>query len=131
MKAVLRIAIAAVSAAIAFSSCENLNDEYISVSDEIVINALVAEQSVETRSAIDVFGSEKVTYTWLAGDAISVFFGDSEGSIFVTDVTASKAQFKVLSVQLPEVAMISLMKPVYGVCIRMAGIRPVTDLLSH
>lgn len=94
MKAVLRIAIAAVSAAIAFSSCENLNDEYISVSDEIVINASVAEQSVETRSAIDVFGSEKVTYTWLAGDAISVFFGDSEGSIFVTDVTASKAQFK-------------------------------------
>ena len=94
MKAVLRIAIAAVSAAIAFSSCENLNDEYISVSEEIVINASVAEQSVETKSAIDVFGSEKVTYTWLAGDAISVFFGDSEGSIFVTDVTASKAQFK-------------------------------------
>ena len=94
MKAVLRIAIAAVSAAIAFSSCENLNDEYMSVSEEIVINASVAEQSVETRSAIDVFGSEKVTYTWLAGDAISVFFGDSEGSIFVTDVTASKAQFK-------------------------------------
>lgn len=88
-------AIAGVCAAMVFSSCENLNEDLgIGGAKEVTIHASVAEQPVDTKSAIDDFGSEKVTFKWLAGDAISVFFGDSEGSIFVTDVTASKAKFK-------------------------------------
>ncbi len=90
---ILYVAISAVSAAIAFSSCENLNEDYIGTSEEIVINASISEQPVDTKTAIDEFGS-KVKFTWLAGDAISVFFGDSDGSKFVTDVTSPKAQFK-------------------------------------
>ena len=89
------VAIAGVCAAMVFSSCENLNEDFgIAGAEEITIHASVAEQPVDTKSAIYEFGSEKVTFKWLAGDAISVFFGDSEGSIFVTDVTASKAKFK-------------------------------------
>ena len=89
------VAIAGLYAAMVFSSCENLNEDFgIGGAEEITIHASVADQSEETKSAIDVFGSEKVTFKWLAGDAISVFFGDSEGNIFVTDVTASKAKFK-------------------------------------
>lgn len=89
------VAIAGLCAAMVFSSCENLNEDFgIGGAEEVTIHASVAEQPVDTKSAIDEFGSEKVTFTWLAGDAISVFFGDSEGSIFVTDVTASKAKFK-------------------------------------
>ena len=88
-------AIAGVCAAMVFSSCENLNENFaIGGAEEVTIHASVADQSEETKSAIDEFGTEKVTFKWLAGDAISVFFGDSEGSIFVTDVTASKAKFK-------------------------------------
>lgn len=91
----LVVAIAGVCAAMVFSSCENLNEDFgIAGAEEVIIDASVAEQPVDTKSAIDEFGSDKVTYKWLAGDAISVFFGDSEGSIFVTDVTASKAKFK-------------------------------------
>ena len=89
------VAIAGVCTAMVFSSCENLNEDFgIGGAEEVTIHASVADQSEETKSAIDEFGSDKVTYKWLAGDAISVFFGDSEGSIFVTDVTASKAKFK-------------------------------------
>lgn len=88
-------AIAGVCAAMVFSSCENLTEDFgIGGAKEVTIHASVAEQPVDTKSAIDEFGNEKVTFKWLAGDAISVFFGDSEGSIFVTDVTASKAKFK-------------------------------------
>ena len=91
----LVVAIAGVCTAMVFSSCENLNEDFgIAGAEEVIIDASVAEQPVDTKSAIDEFGSDKVTYKWLAGDAISVFFGDSEGSIFVTDVTASKAKFK-------------------------------------
>lgn len=89
------VAIAGACAAMVLSSCENLNEDFgIGGAEEVTIHASVAEQPVDTKSAIDEFGSEKVTFKWLAGDAISVFFGDSEGSIFVTDVTASKAKFK-------------------------------------
>ena len=96
MKSLFSSAIVACMAIIAFSSCEDLNLSEVPSdgAEEIVIYASLPEQSAETKTAIDEFGNEKVTYTWLSGDAISVFFGDSEGSIFVTDVTASKAKFK-------------------------------------
>lgn len=90
----LSVTIAGICAVIAFSSCGDMNLDCVSEAQDIIIDASVAEQSVETKTSIDEFGSEKVTYTWLAGDAISVFFGDTDGSIFVTDVTASKAKFK-------------------------------------
>lgn len=90
----LSVTIAGICAVIAFSSCRDMNLDCVSEAQDIIIDASVAEQSVETKTSIDEFGSEKVTYTWLAGDAISVFFGDTDGSIFVTDVTASKAKFK-------------------------------------
>ena len=96
MKSLFSSAIVACMAIIAFSSCEDLNLSEVPSdgAEEIVIYASLPEQSAETKTAIDEFGNEKVTYIWLSGDAISVFFGDYEGSIFVTDVTASKAKFK-------------------------------------
>ena len=90
----ISIAIAAMMSAIAFSSCENLSECNIgSESREVVISASMSDEAVDTKTAIDEFGT-KVKFTWLKGDAINVFFGGSESSIFVTDETARIAQFK-------------------------------------
>lgn len=41
-----------------------------------------------------VTDDETLEISWLSGDAINVFFGASEGSIFVTNTTGRKAEFK-------------------------------------
>ena len=87
------IAIVAVSAAIVFSSCEN-PDCSVAGPAEITIDACMEEPSAETRSAISEIVNGAVKFTWLEGDAINVFFGASESSIFVTNTTARVAQFK-------------------------------------
>ena len=87
------IAIVAVSAAIVFSSCEN-PDCSVAGPEEITIDACMEEPSAETRSAISEIVNGAVKFTWLEGDAINVFFGASESSIFVTNTTARVAQFK-------------------------------------
>ena len=87
------IAIVAVSAAIVFSSCEN-PDCSVTGPAEITIDACMEEPVAETRSAISEIVNGAVKFTWLEGDAINVFFGASESSIFVTNTTARVAQFK-------------------------------------
>ena len=87
------IAIVAVSAAIVFSSCEN-PDCSVAGPAEITIDACMEEPSAETRSAISEIVNGAVKFTWLEGDAINMFFGASESSIFVTNTTARVAQFK-------------------------------------
>ena len=88
-------AIVVCMAAIALFSCETFNPEDVEeVSEEVVITASVRDDSSDTKSAIDEIANNKVKFTWLAGDAINVFFGASEGSIFVTEATARVAQFK-------------------------------------
>lgn len=87
------IAIVAVSAAIVFSSCEN-PDCSVAGPAEITIDVCMEEPSAETRSAISEIVNGAVKFTWLEGDAINVFFGASESSIFVTNTTARVAQFK-------------------------------------
>ena len=91
----INFAIVACMAAIALFSCETFNPEDVEeVSEEVVITASVRDDSSDTKSAIDEIANNKVKFTWLAGDAINVFFGASEGSIFVTEATARVAQFK-------------------------------------
>lgn len=91
----INFAIVACMAAIALFSCETFNPEDVEeVSKEVVITASVRDDSSDTKSAIDEIANNKVKFTWLAGDAINVFFGASEGSIFVTEATARVAQFK-------------------------------------
>lgn len=91
----INFAIVVCMAAIALFSCETFNPEDVEeVSEEVVITASVRDDSSDTKSAIDEIANNKVKFTWLAGDAINVFFGASEGSIFVTEATARVAQFK-------------------------------------
>ena len=81
--------------AMAFASCENINpicepEESV----EITISASLTDQSCDTKSEISEIVGSSVKYTWLAGDAINVFFGASESSKFVTNTTGRVAQFK-------------------------------------
>lgn len=86
------VTIVTVLVSIVLFSCENLN---IGVQrSEIIIAASFDGDSPETKTAISEVTSEKVKFTWLAGDAINVFFGATDGGIFVTDSNNEVARFK-------------------------------------
>ena len=84
--------IAAILAAIMFSSCDEIN---ISDSEEYADYVLTSIEATfegmpsETKTTTD--GSK---VEWLAGDAISVFFGASESSKFTTETSGKIVQFK-------------------------------------
>ena len=86
------VTIVTVLVSIVLFSCENLN---IGVQrSEIIIAASFDGDSPETKTAISEVTSEKVKFTWLSGDAINVFFGATDGGIFVTDSNNEVARFK-------------------------------------
>lgn len=87
------MALAAASVAMLFS-CENANVLSSYDEAETYIEATYNDSSVETKTAISEMVGSAVKFTWLAGDAINVFFGASESSIFVTNTTDRVAQFK-------------------------------------
>lgn len=88
------LTIAVMSAVIALSGCA---DEVQPVTDgprKVTITSITAsagEQEVESRTVLD---GETLTSSWLAGDAINVFFGASESSRFVCQEAGDVAQFK-------------------------------------
>lgn len=84
------LTVAAVLAAMVYVACDDLNHN----GAETVIEASLADTDHQTRTSISEKVNGAVKYTWLAGDAINVFFGASESSIFVTNTTDRVAQFK-------------------------------------
>ena len=92
-KAILTIAV--VLTAMVSVSCDNICDNCNKDGIETIIEASMIEiASHQTKTSISEKVNGAVKYTWLAGDAINVFFGASESSIFVTNTTARVAQFK-------------------------------------
>ena len=89
------LTIAVVLTAIVSVSCDNICDDYSKDGIETIIEAsMIDTVNHQTKTAISEKVDGVVKYTWLAGDAINVFFGASESSIFVTNTTARVAQFK-------------------------------------
>lgn len=89
------LTIAVVLTAIVSVSCDNICDDYSKDGIETIIEASMIDiVNHQTKTAISEKVDGVVKYTWLAGDAINVFFGASESSIFVTNTTARVAQFK-------------------------------------
>ena len=86
----IMLTVAAVLAAMVYVACDDLNHN----GAETVIEASLADTDHQTRTSISEKVNGAVKYTWLAGDAINVFFGASESSIFVTNTTDRVAQFK-------------------------------------
>ena len=80
---------AAVSVAITLLSCESQFAD--NLSEVVTIVAENEQINSDTRTVID---DESLKISWLANDAISVFFGASESSRFVTEASGIKAQFK-------------------------------------
>ncbi len=86
----ITLTVAAVLAAMVYVACDDLNHN----GAETVIEASLADTDHQTKTSISEKVNGVVKYTWLAGDAINVFFGASESSIFVTNTTDRVAQFK-------------------------------------
>lgn len=92
-KAILTIAV--VLTAMVSVSCDDICDNCNKDGIETIIEASMIETANhQTKTSISEKVNGAVKYTWLAGDAINVFFGASESSIFVTNTTARVAQFK-------------------------------------
>ena len=79
---------AAASVAIMLSCEEQLTEE---VNDVVTITAENEQIQPDTKTVID---DQSLKISWLAYDAINVFFGASESSKFVTETSGRKAQFK-------------------------------------
>ena len=87
------IALAAASVAMLFS-CDKVSHVSSYDEDEAYVEARFCDSSVETKTSISEMVGSTVKFTWLSGDAINVFFGASESSVFVTNTTGRVAQFK-------------------------------------
>lgn len=85
--------IAAILTAIALTSCSNNIDESDSTKTITLtsITATTLSELHETKTTID---GNTLKSSWLAGDAINVFFGASESSKFVCQTSGEIAQFK-------------------------------------
>lgn len=86
---VLKLTMVAVSVAIALLSCEA---PYIDKTNEVI--TITAENEQIASATKTVIDDKSLKITWLANDAINVFFGASESSRFVTETSGKKAQFK-------------------------------------
>ena len=85
----IKYIMAAVSVAITLLSCEaQLAKE---VNNVVTITAENEQIQPDTKTVID---NQTLKISWLANDAINVFFGASESSRFVTTTSGRKAQFK-------------------------------------
>ena len=84
---------AAVLAAIITTSCSKEIIEANS-SKTITLTSLTATTAPETQETKTILDGNSLKSSWLAGDAINVFFGASESSKFVCQASGEIAQFK-------------------------------------
>ena len=83
----------AVLAAIMMTSCSKENIE-INSYNTITLTSLTASTAPETLDTKTILDGDALKSSWLAGDAINVFFGASESSKFVCQTSGEIAQFK-------------------------------------
>mgnify|MGYP003309388362 CR=1 FL=1 len=85
--------IAAALAAIIMTSCSKEIIE-TNLSKTITLTSLTATSAPETQDTKTILDGNTLKSSWLAGDAINVFFGASESSKFVCQASGEIAQFK-------------------------------------
>ena len=85
--------IAAVLAAIVMTSCSKETIETNS-GNTITLTSLTATAAPETQDTKTILDGNTLKSSWLAGDAINVFFGASESSKFVCQTSGEIAHFK-------------------------------------
>ena len=85
----------AISVVIALSmvSCEQPDLDKFSKETEIILKAEFADSTPGTRTTITDDSADPMPLSWLAGDAINVFFGNSKSSKFTTAVSGRVAEF--------------------------------------
>ena len=93
MKSPFVYIIAAVLASIITTSCSKEIIEANS-SKTITLTSLTATTAPETQETKTILDGNTLKSSWLAGDAINVFFGASESSKFVCQTSGEIAQFK-------------------------------------
>ena len=88
-------AVNAICIAIALSmvSCEKPYSDNLSDETEIILKAEFADSTPGTKNTITDDTVDPMPLSWLEGDAINVFFGNSKSSKFTTEVSGRIAEF--------------------------------------